>query len=125
MKWLRKKHLLKKAVKGLLPGEVITHRKQGFVGPMAQWLKNDLKHVVLDMLSHENLEKHGLFNAKTVRTVLDEHFSRREIHDTLMGPWSYSRRGSITMWKKGRLADMRGTALLSYSFQVIRMWFTP
>lgn len=86
MKWLRKKHLLKKAAKGLLPSEVITHRKQGFVGPMVQWLKNDLKQVVLDMLSHENLEKHGLFNAKTVRTVLDEHFSRREIHDTLI--WS-------------------------------------
>lgn len=86
MKWLKKKYLLKRAVKDLLPREVIAHRKQGFVGPMTQWLKNDLKRYVLDMLSDENLGKHGLFNVKTVRTVLDEHFGRKEIHDSLI--WS-------------------------------------
>jgi asparagine synthase (glutamine-hydrolysing) len=86
MKWLRKKVLLKRAVKDLLPEEVLSHRKQGFVGPMTQWLKHDLKQYVLDTLSHGNLEKHGLFNTQTVRTLLDEHFGRKEIHDSLI--WS-------------------------------------
>jgi asparagine synthase (glutamine-hydrolysing) len=86
MKWFSKKYLLKQAVKPLLPSEVITHRKQGFVGPMTQWLKNDLKQYTLDTLSPKNLGRHGLFNFSTVQRVLDEHFSGREIHDTLI--WS-------------------------------------
>jgi len=86
IKWFRKKYLLKKAVHYILPREVIKHRKQGFVGPMVQWLKKDLKPYVLETLSEKNLKKHDLLNFKTVQTVLDEHFSGKEIHDTLI--WS-------------------------------------
>jgi asparagine synthase (glutamine-hydrolysing) len=86
MKWFRKKYLLKKAVRSLLPQDVIKHRKQGFVGPMAQWLKNDLKSFVLETLSEKNLKGHGLFNFRTIERILDEHFSEKEIHDTLI--WS-------------------------------------
>jgi asparagine synthase (glutamine-hydrolysing) len=86
MKWFRKKYLLKKAVKNLLPAEIINHRKQGFVGPMAQWLKNDLKSYALETLSEKNLKKHGLFNYKIIDQIFEDHFSGREIHDTLI--WS-------------------------------------
>jgi asparagine synthase (glutamine-hydrolysing) len=86
LKFLQKKYLLKKAVRGLLPKEVISHRKQGFVGPMTRWLKNDLRSFVLETLSEENLRKHNLLNRATVRAILDEHFTGKEIHDTLI--WS-------------------------------------
>ena len=86
MRWFRKKSLLKKAVRNLLPRDVIKHRKQGFVGPMAQWLKKDLKPYVLETLSKKNLKTHDLFNYNTVQTILEEHFSGKEIHDTLI--WS-------------------------------------
>jgi asparagine synthase (glutamine-hydrolysing) len=86
MKWFRKKSLLKKAVADLLPREVLSHRKQGFVGPMAQWLKKDLKAFTLDVLSEKRIIKHGLLDHRTIRKVLEEHFSGREIHDTLI--WS-------------------------------------
>lgn len=81
-----KKYLLKKALAGILPEGVITHRKQGFIGPMTHWLKNDLRPYVLDVLSEANLGRHGMLNAASVRTILDEHFSGREIHDKLI--WS-------------------------------------
>ena len=86
MKWFRKKALLKKATRSILPREVIQHRKQGFVGPMAQWLKNDLKGFTLETLSEKNLKKHDLLNYHVIKKVLDEHFSGKEIHDTLI--WS-------------------------------------
>jgi asparagine synthase (glutamine-hydrolysing) len=86
LKWFRKKYLLKKAVAPLLPKEVIDHRKQGFVGPMTRWLQTDLKQYVLDTLDEKNLNKHGLLNARTVKRITDEHFSGKEIHDTLI--WS-------------------------------------
>jgi asparagine synthase (glutamine-hydrolysing) len=86
IKRLQKKYLLKRGVNGHLPREVISHRKQGFVGPMARWLRSDLKGFVLDSLSERNLAKHGLLNPATVQTILNEHFSGKEIHDTLI--WS-------------------------------------
>jgi len=86
LKGVSKKHLLKSAVRPLLPRDVIEHRKQGFVGPMTRWLKNDLKHFVLETLAEKNLRRHDLLNPATVRRVLDEHLSGREIHDTLI--WS-------------------------------------
>ncbi len=86
MKWFRKKYLFKKATRSLLPNEVLDHRKQGFVGPMAQWLKKDLKPFTLDTLSKRNLDRHGLFDHATVQRILSEHYSGTEIHDTLI--WS-------------------------------------
>lgn len=86
MKWFQKKHLLKKIARPLLPAPVIDHRKQGFVGPMAQWLKHDLKPYVKETLHPKNLDKHGYLNPQKVATILDDHFSGREIHDTLI--WS-------------------------------------
>ena len=86
MKWLRKKYVLKKAVRDLVPREIIAHRKQGFVGPMAHWLKNDLKSYTYDMLSENALRRHQLLHPPTVAKILEEHFSGREIHDSLI--WS-------------------------------------
>ena len=86
MKRMQKKHLLKKAVRDLLPADVIRHRKQGFVGPMTQWLKEDLREYVKTTLSDRNLKRHGLLNAGMVQQVLKEHLAGKEIHDTLI--WS-------------------------------------
>ena len=35
------KYLLKKAVKGLIPDEIINRKKMGFGAPMTQWLRGD------------------------------------------------------------------------------------
>jgi asparagine synthase (glutamine-hydrolysing) len=84
MKGFRKKYLLKKATRNILPPAVIEHRKQGFVGPMTQWLKNDLKEYAQKALSKNNLKKHGLLNHRVINQILKEHFSGKEIHDTLI-----------------------------------------
>lgn len=86
MKWFRKKYLLKKDASHLLPKPVLDHRKQGFVGPMTKWLQTDLKELTLSKLSKENLARHGMFDQGTIRTVLEDHYSRKEINDTLI--WS-------------------------------------
>jgi asparagine synthase (glutamine-hydrolysing) len=84
IKWFRKKHLLKKGLSGLLPGPILTHKKQGFVGPMSQWLKSELKDFTLDTLSRKNLDRHGIFDESTVRRVLADHFNGKETNDSLI-----------------------------------------
>jgi asparagine synthase (glutamine-hydrolysing) len=86
LQWFKKKYMLKNAARKYLPTDVITHRKQGFVGPMTRWLQHELKTHVQETLSERNLNRHGYLNPVTVKTILDEHFSGREIHDTLI--WS-------------------------------------
>jgi asparagine synthase (glutamine-hydrolysing) len=80
----QKKYLFKKAVANLLPKQILQKKKQGFVGPMAQWLRHDLKDYVRDTLSEGALKAHGYFDARAVAAILDEHFSRRKRHDTLI-----------------------------------------
>lgn len=86
LKWFRKKYVLRKATRDLLPRAIFAHRKQGFVGPMTTWLKGDLKDYAVEALSKRNLSRHGLLNEKTIERILQEHFSGKEIHDTLI--WS-------------------------------------
>lgn len=86
IKWFKKKYLLKKAVSDIIPPEVISHRKQGFVGPTASWIKSDLKQSIIEILSKQELDKHGYIRHDTVTRVLDEHFSGKQIHDKLI--WS-------------------------------------
>lgn len=84
IKGFQKKYLLKKAMRPILPAQVIDHRKQGFVGPMTQWLKHDLKRFTLDMLSKKNTESVGVLNYSVVQDIVNAHFEGKEIHDTLI-----------------------------------------
>ena len=86
LKWFRKKYLLKKALRGVVPAPILMHKKQGFVGPMSQWLRSDLKDYARDMLSPSGLSRHGLFDGRTVARILADHFEGRETNDTLI--WS-------------------------------------
>jgi asparagine synthase (glutamine-hydrolysing) len=86
IKGFQKKYLLKKGVRNLLPEPVLNHKKQGFVGPMAKWLKTDMKEYTRETLSGKNLSKHDIFNIHTVNRILEEHYSGKETHDTLI--WS-------------------------------------
>lgn len=84
LKLLRKKFLLKRLAKDYLPSEVIKHRKLGFASPMSTWLKSDLREYVKEDLSPGNLQRHGLFRPEFVRSVIDDHFENREMHDKLI-----------------------------------------
>ncbi len=86
LKKLNKKYILKKAFKNILPDSVMNHRKQGFVGPTSKWLKSDLKPFVLECLSEKNLLKHNYINPGSVQTLLDEHFTGKQINDKVI--WS-------------------------------------
>ena len=45
------KYLLKQAAKGLLPDDIIFQKKEGFIPPIHDWLRTELKEFVTDTLS--------------------------------------------------------------------------
>ncbi len=71
------KSLLKKAMAPLLPQPVLTRRKQGFMIPIGQWFRRDLKEAVALTLAPERIRRRGLFNPDYVRFLLTEHEAGR------------------------------------------------
>ena len=71
----REKHILKEAVRGLIPEEILHRRKEGFVLPVDHWLLGELRSYVEDALSPARLAIHGLLRPESVRELLDQHYS--------------------------------------------------
>ncbi|HEX9653030.1 MAG TPA: asparagine synthase C-terminal domain-containing protein, partial [bacterium] len=80
MKGTDTKHILKKAMKGILPPEILKRGKEGFSIPIKNWLKNDLKELMLDVLSPQKIKQQGFFNADYVQRLTQEHLTGRENH---------------------------------------------
>jgi asparagine synthase (glutamine-hydrolysing) len=72
-----KKRLLKRAVKPLVPAEIIRGEKRGFAIPLAAWLRNDLQPYVREVLSSDNLRRQGFFDPAAVHGLVDSHLSGR------------------------------------------------
>ena len=77
LRGFRRKFLLREAMRGLLPSEIIGRRKQGFSVPVAAWLCGDLKGFALDYLNEGRIRREGLFSPAFVSRLLAQHFERR------------------------------------------------
>jgi len=73
----RLKHVLKKAVSGLLPRDILERKKRGFGTPMGAWLKQDLAPLVRGLLSETVIRRRGLFHFPTVRELIGLHEANR------------------------------------------------
>lgn len=69
----RLKLLLKKAVEGMVPQEIIDRPKKGFGIPVARWLKHDLKGVVDQCLDPARLKRQNIFKPEVVQKIIKEH----------------------------------------------------
>lgn len=92
----RVKHILKQAVKGLVPDEVINRPKEGFVLPVNHWLLNTLQPFVENTLSPERLALHGLLRTDNIQNILKAHYGGEAIH----GPHIWSLVMFQRWWEK-------------------------
>jgi asparagine synthase (glutamine-hydrolysing) len=81
------KHILRRAMRDILPAEVLRQPKAGFAAPVDYWLANDLREMVDDLLSETNIRKRGLFRPEVVQRFVDEHRAGRE--DWSMQIWQF------------------------------------
>ena len=76
----KKKYLLKKGLEPLLDHDLLYRKKAGFNVPKNQWLRNELRELVGDVLAPERLARHGLLDPGVVSRLVDEHQQRRADH---------------------------------------------
>jgi asparagine synthase (glutamine-hydrolysing) len=80
------KWILKEALKGKLPEENIRKTKQGFAVPVANWLKEDLKGLLLDTFRKTKIEREGIFNYDYVNNLIKEFLGNK--NDTRKEIWA-------------------------------------
>ena len=80
MKGFQTKVLLKKTFWNDLPEEVQHRDKQGFSIPIKNWIREELKPMMLDLLSEKRIREQGLFRPAFVSRLVREHLEGTENH---------------------------------------------
>ncbi len=71
------KYLLKRLMRGKLPSEVLTREKTGFDIPAHDWLRRELKPLLLDTLIGAKLRQSGLFRPGALERQIEDHLAGR------------------------------------------------
>jgi asparagine synthase (glutamine-hydrolysing) len=71
------KYILKKAVEGIIPKEIIYRRKQGFAAPVSEWLRGDWASFAEETILRSPLVREGMLRAEFIRPLLKRHRERK------------------------------------------------
>ena len=91
---MREKHILRLAMRGLVPEQIVRRRKHGFTVSLKPWQSSEGSSGLLEtVLSSERLRARGWFRPEAVaallRKPLDDGFVRRQVFTVLMAEeWS-------------------------------------
>jgi len=78
LKGICTKYILKKSLQSKINRDLLYRNKKGFGVPLAKWMKNELKPIILDIFSSSKIKNQGIFNAKAIETLLEKHFKGKQ-----------------------------------------------
>ncbi len=85
------KKLLKQALRGIVPDEVLSRPKKGFGVPYSNWLRGSLRDFMLDAFHNSVVQSSGLFDHNELNRRIEEHRAGRD-------DWGFA------LWKAMNLA---------------------
>ncbi len=85
IKGFETKHILKDVARSLVPANLIDRPKMGFGIPRAEWLRTEMKELVIDTLTDTTASQRGWLDPVQVKKVLDFHMSGQD-KDNLIWP---------------------------------------
>jgi asparagine synthase (glutamine-hydrolysing) len=71
---------LREAFKDMLPREILRRRKRGFGAPLAGWLRDELKGVLIESLTDPKFLKMGIFRREAILGLINDHMSGGDDH---------------------------------------------
>jgi asparagine synthase (glutamine-hydrolysing) len=72
----QQKRILRDAVSGLLPKEVIERKKQGFEVPLLKWFKAELRSSIESLwLNDAYIENQGIFDVREIKELKKQLYS--------------------------------------------------
>jgi asparagine synthase (glutamine-hydrolysing) len=93
------KFVLREAMKGILPDEILTRKKMGFPVPIGKWFRGKYKHLIDEFVLSERALGRGIFNADFVKNLAEKH-QKGENHDERL--WALL---NFEMWQRRFLDD--------------------
>lgn len=69
------KHLLKHALRGVIPDAIIDRKKMGFAAPAAEWLREDFGREAEGMVMGSKLSNNGPLNGDAIKRAFEDHRS--------------------------------------------------
>ena len=68
------KHLLRQAMRGILPEKIRTRvKKTGWNAPAHVWFSGPGRELILDLVHSRAFQERGLYNVRQVRRLIEEH----------------------------------------------------
>lgn len=67
------KHLLKKAVSGILPKDIVYRKKQGFDAPIKEWLKKEWFDYMKSVFMESRLTKEKIWDYGFIELLMNQH----------------------------------------------------
>jgi asparagine synthase (glutamine-hydrolysing) len=89
------KVVLKDALQGIVPDEILTRPKKGFGIPVAAWIRGALRPLFEDLFSPESLRRSGLLQPEPTRALLVRHLGGKE--DLRKPLWTIA---MLLMWQR-------------------------
>jgi len=80
LKGITTKYILKQALAGLIPQEIIRRKKHGFGVPVGRWFRTGLKTYIRNMLLSQETLRRGYFHESVLRRLIEEHQSGKRDH---------------------------------------------
>jgi len=84
LRGLTTKYILRRTMKGKVPDIILRRGKKGFNMPVAKWLTGALRPLAEEMFSEKRLNDQGLFEARYVGELMNEHLTGRRDHRKLL-----------------------------------------
>ena len=73
LRGMKTKFLLKKAMEGIIPSDILKRPKKGFNMPVAYWLNSDLRELVRDQFQEAKIRREGFFKPTYIQKLITEH----------------------------------------------------
>ena len=104
------KHILKRALEGIVPDRIIKSEKRGFGVPLDEWMLDRLGSFVEQSLFDSSLSRRELFDYGYIRQLLDAHRTRRANNSFFL--WSLL---NLSLWYdnwiEGHAAGQKATEI--------------
>ncbi|MFN0141441.1 MAG: asparagine synthase (glutamine-hydrolyzing) [Pyrinomonadaceae bacterium] len=88
------KWILREAMKGILPSEILTRPKMGFPVPVGNWFRGEYKHIIDEYVLSERTLSREIFDKESLSTLVAEHMAGTN-HDERL--WSLV---NFEMWQR-------------------------
>jgi asparagine synthase (glutamine-hydrolysing) len=90
----RTRAIYRKALRGVLPPRILTRGKQGYSLPLKQWLRNELREYMVQLLDGSEVVR-AYFDRAGVQSLIAEHLARRANHNHTL--WALI---NLTLWHR-------------------------